>query len=281
MLNLASNAPQSLSSETLRMISTRSENLKLKLQANSLYLSAQLKDPNTQKDISPDNQSFLIDSGATKNFVDEQEAKRLKIPTEKLNQPIRVTLIDGNDSIAGVITHTSTIQLRFDDGTEQLEKFYLTKIDEEHPWVLGYDWLKRRNPEINWSEPSIVLDRNHEKARTIRLYETTTEAKTYKTFRNMSFKPEEQYQCIKTQRRNHRIPLLGHLKNKGNTFKSKILPTRRIKGYVKNMKASCFMNLVEKEELPITVLHIRTATTKGTSLIVAVMKLKERMIKLR
>ena len=141
MLNLASNAPQSLSSETLRMISTRSENLKLKLQAN-LYLSAQLKDPNTQKDISPDNQSFLIDSGATKNFVDEQEAKRLKIPTEKLNQPIRVTLIDGNDSIAGVITHTSTLQLCFDDGTEKLEKFYLTKIDEKHPWVLGYNWLK-------------------------------------------------------------------------------------------------------------------------------------------
>ena len=112
------------------MISTHSENLKLKLQANSLYLSAQLKDPNMQKDISSDNQSFLIDSGATKNFVDEQEAKRLKIPTEKQNQPIRVTLIDGNDSIAGVITHTSTVQLRFDDGTEQLEKFYLTKIDK-------------------------------------------------------------------------------------------------------------------------------------------------------
>ena len=141
MLNLGSNAPHP-NTETFRMISTRSENLKLKLQANSLYLSAHLKDPISQKDISPDNQSFLIDSGATKNFVDEQEAKRLKIPIEKLNQPIRVTLIDSNDSIAGVITHTSTLQLRFDDGTEQLEKFYLTKIDEEHPWVLGYDWLK-------------------------------------------------------------------------------------------------------------------------------------------
>ena len=70
------------------MISTCSENLKLKLQANLLYLSAPLKDPNMQKDISPDNQSFLIDPGATKNFVDEQEAKCLKIPAEKLNQPI-------------------------------------------------------------------------------------------------------------------------------------------------------------------------------------------------
>ena len=138
MLNLASNTPHP-NTETFHMISTRSENLKLKLQANSFYLSAHLKDPITQKDISPNNQSFLIDSGATKNSVDEQEAKCLRIPIEKLNQPIRVTLIDGNDSIAGVITHTSTLQLCFDNGTEQLEKFYLTKIDEEHPWVLGYD----------------------------------------------------------------------------------------------------------------------------------------------
>ena len=190
-----------------------------------MYLSAHLKDPISQKDISPNNQSFLIDSGATKNFVDEQEAKRLKIPIEKLNQPIRVTLLDGNDLVAGVITHTSALQLHFDDGTEQLEKFYLTKIDEEHPWVLGYDWLKRQNPEINWSEPSIVLDWNHEKARAIRLYETPTQIEPNKTFCNMSVEPEEQYQRIKTKRRNYRIPLLGHHKNKGSTFKSKILPT--------------------------------------------------------
>ena len=140
------------------MISTSHESLKLKLQANSLYLPALLKDPLTLQDISHDNQNLLIDSGATKNFVDEQEAKRLQLLTEKLNQPIRVTLIDGNDSIAGLITHTTMLQLLFEDGTEQIEQFYLTKIDKEHPWVLGYDWLRRRNPEINWSEPSIILD---------------------------------------------------------------------------------------------------------------------------
>jgi hypothetical protein len=89
--------------------------------------------------------------------------------------------MDGNDSIAGVITHTTTLQLCFDDGTEQIEKFYLTKIDEEHPWVLGYDWLHRCNPEINWSEPSIVLDRNHEKARTIQLYETSNQTRNQET----------------------------------------------------------------------------------------------------
>ena len=103
------------------MISTSNESLKLKLQANSLYLPVLLKDPSTLQDISHDNQNLLINSGATKNFVNEQEAKWLQLPTEKLNQPIRVTLIDGNDSIAGLITHTTTLKLLFEDGTEQIE----------------------------------------------------------------------------------------------------------------------------------------------------------------
>jgi hypothetical protein len=179
-----------------------------------------VKDPQKQE-ISKDNQSFLIDSDATKNFVNEQEAKCLNLPIDRLTQPIRVTLIDGNNSIAGVITHTTTLQLCFDDGTEQIEKFYLTKIDEEHPWVLGYDWLHRRNPEINWSKPSIVLDRNYEKARAIRLYETLTQARNQETIN-----PEEQYQHIKTNKHNDKVPLFGHQNLKNMTYKTKIILTR-------------------------------------------------------
>jgi hypothetical protein len=100
--------------------------LKLKLQANSLYISARLQDPTTLQDISRKMQSLLIDSGATQNFVDIEEAKQLQLPTERLNQSVRVPLIDGNDSVAGLITHTTTLQLIFDNGSEHLEKFYLT-----------------------------------------------------------------------------------------------------------------------------------------------------------
>jgi hypothetical protein len=97
--------------ESLQMIFTKNENLKLKLQSNSLYLSAQVKDPQTQEEISKNNQSFLINSGATKNFVNKQEAKRLNLPIDRLTQPIRVTLIDGNDSIALGLTILSLILL--------------------------------------------------------------------------------------------------------------------------------------------------------------------------
>jgi hypothetical protein len=43
--------------ESLWMIFTKNENLKLKLQSNSLYLTAQVKDPQTQEEISKNNQS--------------------------------------------------------------------------------------------------------------------------------------------------------------------------------------------------------------------------------
>jgi hypothetical protein len=113
-----------------------------------------------------------------------------------------------------LITHTTTLQLLFEDGTEQIEKFYLTKIDEEHPWVLGYDWLRRRNPEINWSEPSIILDQNHEKARAIRLFEMRDQASNcsnnISNKENSNFQDtEDQIQRISDRKRKKGVPLFG------------------------------------------------------------------------
>ena len=270
MLNLEPSAPNLPPNEQIRGISVPNESLKLKLQANSLYITAILQDPQTLQDISRDTQSLLIDSGATRNFVDINEAKRLRLPIDRLNQPIRVTLIDGNDSIAGLITHTTTLQLKFDDGSEQLEKFYLTKIDEEHPWVLGYDWLRRRNPEINWSEPSIIFDRNAEKARAIRLFESPP-----KTESNESCKGEikggektdidEQIRRIQNKKRKKPPDKSQTPRNTPRKSKRKVIPTRRTKHYVQRIRATKFVQLVEDEDLPVMMLHIRAVTSETTS----------------
>jgi hypothetical protein len=82
MLNHGEIAPVKSVNKSLQMIFMKNENLKLKLQSNSLDRSAQVKDPQMQEEISKDNQSFLIDSGATKNFVNEQEAKCLNLPVD-------------------------------------------------------------------------------------------------------------------------------------------------------------------------------------------------------
>jgi hypothetical protein len=47
-------------------------------------------------------------------------------------------------------------------------------------------------------------------------------------------------------------------------YKTKIIPTRQPKGFVKNMKASCFVKLIQDENLSIKVLHIQAASVKGT-----------------
>jgi hypothetical protein len=266
MMNQDPAAPDTSLTQHLRMISTSNESLKLKLQANSLYLPALLKDPSTLQDISHNNQNLLIDSGATKSFVDKQEAKRLQLPMEKLNQSIWVTLIDGNNSIAGLITHTTTLQLLFEDGTEQIEKFYLTKIDEEHPWVLGYDWLRRCNPEINWSEPSIILDRDHEKARAIRLFETRDQASNcsdnISNKENSNFQDtEDQIRWISDRKRKKGVPLFGTTTVKEPIGK-KITPLHETKDFVQNLRAQEFLKLVNEKDLPVTLFHIRAANAE-------------------
>jgi hypothetical protein len=62
---------------------------------------------------------------------------------------MQVTLIDGKDSSEGSICHFIRVKLKFDNNVEQEEIFFLTKIDANHPWILGYEWLKQRNPLID------------------------------------------------------------------------------------------------------------------------------------
>jgi hypothetical protein len=50
-------------------------------------------------------------------------------------------------------------------------KLYLNLAERKRK-IYQMIWAKRRNPEINWSELSIKLDRNYEKARVINLFGT-------------------------------------------------------------------------------------------------------------
>jgi hypothetical protein len=47
----------------------------------------------------------LVDSGATKNFIDQGTITRLKLGTKKMDEPIRLRNIDGTYNKAGSITH--------------------------------------------------------------------------------------------------------------------------------------------------------------------------------
>jgi hypothetical protein len=59
--------------------------------------------------------------------------------------------------------------LEFDNNVKQDKIFFLTKIDTNHPWILGYEWLKQRNPLIDWSKPAIQFSQGKEKCCAISL----------------------------------------------------------------------------------------------------------------
>jgi predicted aspartyl protease len=90
----------------------------------------------------------LIDCGATGCFIDIKWAKLNNVPTRPLSKPIPVYNVDGTANNAGAITDIADIILRYENHSErtQLAVIYLGK----QSLILGYNWLRNHNPEINW-----------------------------------------------------------------------------------------------------------------------------------
>ncbi|KAF5381324.1 hypothetical protein D9615_008431 [Tricholomella constricta] len=104
-------------------------------------------------------ENMLIDSGATDNFVDSDMATSCGLHLEELKPPINLCLFDGELSASGKITHYTTNDVKFSDGTTQRIRFLYTKLHETAAIVLGLSWLKEVNPGINWKDLCITLRR--------------------------------------------------------------------------------------------------------------------------
>src|SRR5260370_15054702 len=97
----------------------------------------------------------LLDSGSSHCFVDELFAKKNKLSLSKLPSTILLRLFDG--STRNSISHKTTIPLTFSTGETHQTEFYVTKLDKGYSIVLGYDWLVRHNPSIDWAETKVVF----------------------------------------------------------------------------------------------------------------------------
>ncbi|KAH9265483.1 hypothetical protein BASA83_011075 [Batrachochytrium salamandrivorans] len=79
-------------------------------------------------------------------FMDAELATRLNIPLVKIPVPIKLRLADGDSS--SMITHrTLPLQLHIGRHVETIG-FYVTSLC--HGIILGYSWLERHNPQVNW-----------------------------------------------------------------------------------------------------------------------------------
>jgi hypothetical protein len=99
----------------------------------------------------------LIDCGATGCFIDIKWAKLNNVPTHPLTKPIPVYNVDGTANDAGAITDIADVILRYENHLEctQLAVTHLGK----QSLILGYNWLRNHNPEINWQTKDVKMSR--------------------------------------------------------------------------------------------------------------------------
>ena len=99
----------------------------------------------------------LLDSGANATFINVSVAERLGLPLTPLNNPIWVFNVDGSRNSAGDITHTTTILMEYLGHREELTT-EVTNLGK-NSLILGYTWLQKHNPSIDWQTGVIKFTR--------------------------------------------------------------------------------------------------------------------------
>ena len=91
---------------------------------------------------------MLLDSGANATFIDSLVAEWLGLLLEPLDNPIHIFNINGSHNLAGNVTHTMTIVMEYLRHHEELRAEVMNL--GKNLLILGYMWLKKHNPMIDW-----------------------------------------------------------------------------------------------------------------------------------
>jgi hypothetical protein len=105
----------------------------------------------------------MVDCGATALFISERFVKKHKIRTHLLNYEIPLYNIDGSKNRAGKISQSVHLQLLIGD-SKSWSDFLITDLGPEDV-VLGLPWLRSVNPNINWAEGTMEVERETNGAR--------------------------------------------------------------------------------------------------------------------
>ena len=95
----------------------------------------------------------LLDSGANATFINKAIAERLGLTLEALTNPIRVFNVDGSRNLAGDVTHAVNLTVDFLGHREELHA-EVTNLGK-NSLILGYTWLKKHNPSIDWEKGTV------------------------------------------------------------------------------------------------------------------------------
>lgn len=135
------------------------KNIKEKIPKNSIDKNNSNLNTHTQ---SPYIQaSALIDSGASENFMDFYFAASNGIEITSLAAPQKIETVDGTAPTSGLIKHkTAKLEVSTELNHKEFIEFYLIK-SAHSPVILGYPWLAKHNPEINWNSANIKFNSDY------------------------------------------------------------------------------------------------------------------------
>jgi len=96
----------------------------------------------------------LIDSGATKNFINQETIRKLKLSTKKLKTLVGLQNINRTFNKFRQITHYLNLLISY-GAKKNTEHFYVTDLGTNH-LILGYLWLHAFNPNIDWPNCKLI-----------------------------------------------------------------------------------------------------------------------------
>ena len=103
-----------------------------------------------------DEAAALLDSGATKNFIQESYAQQLKLSIKWLPYTQPVYNVNGMLNKNGHIHSYTNLEMQMGQQRTKL-CFFLTDIGEQK-LILGYLWFTATQPNINWAQGWIEAD---------------------------------------------------------------------------------------------------------------------------
>ena len=80
--------------------------------------------------------------------------ERLGIRKWEMATPHRVFNMDGSENKQGILTHYCLLRVK-KGKEEDLQRFYITSLGGDHA-ILGYPWLHRFDPTIDWKGGQIL-----------------------------------------------------------------------------------------------------------------------------
>jgi hypothetical protein len=90
----------------------------------------------------------LVDSGATKNFMNLDYARYLCLPIQRLALPRKLYNVDSTSNQSGDLLYYTDLSVQTGDKRVNL-RFFLSNLGENKA-ILGYPWFMAMQPKIDW-----------------------------------------------------------------------------------------------------------------------------------